>query len=124
LQSLEDRANNDIAFKLLSGSLNIPQDRDEEKPSEESDPSKSEPEPEEDVVEASTDEIWHSISSLFRLTVVIQNLSSRDRLERMEKIDMSHFKNSDIGHVRDKFQLKKEGDYLSERLGKANTKRR
>ncbi|CCX33683.1 hypothetical protein FPQ18DRAFT_410601 [Pyronema domesticum] len=42
----------------------------------------------------------------------------------MEKIDLSHFENSNISHVRDKFQLKKEGDYISERLGKANTKRR
>lgn len=37
---------------------------------------------------------------------------------------MSHFETPDINHVRDKFQLTKEGDHLSERLGKANTKRR
>jgi hypothetical protein len=37
---------------------------------------------------------------------------------------VSYFEKSDISHVRDKFQLKKEGDYLSDRLGKANTKRR
>jgi hypothetical protein len=40
------------------------------------------------------------------------------------RIDVSYFEKSDISHVRDKFQLKKEGDYLLYRLEKANTKRR
>jgi hypothetical protein len=120
---LEGRANNHVAFKLLSGTFQIPQESVQTEPAREN-ADLSKDEPEEDVLEASTNEICHSISSLFRLSVAIQNLSSQDQLERMARINMSHFETPDINHVRDKFRLTKEGDYLSEKLGKANTKRR
>jgi hypothetical protein len=42
----------------------------------------------------------------------------------MERIDMSSFQFFDINHVREKHKLTEDGDYLLERLGKANTKRR
>jgi hypothetical protein len=42
----------------------------------------------------------------------------------MERIDMSHFESFDIKHVRNKYQLTEDYQYLIERLGKANTKRR
>lgn len=81
-------------------------------------------EPVPDNIDVATDEIYHSISSLFRLTIVVQNIASRDRMERMEKIDMSAYEPFDLSHVREKHPLKKDGEYLLERLGKANTKRR
>jgi hypothetical protein len=113
------------ALGLLSGELKVPKNDDNLKESEvvtpETDPNLSDDEPE-DVITASTDEIGHSIASLFRLTVGIQNLSSRDRMERMEKIDMSVYETFDINHVRDKHLLGEEDNYLLERLGKANTK--
>jgi hypothetical protein len=80
--------------------------------------------PDQDNIDAATNEIRHSISSLFRLAVVIQNLSSRDRLERMERIDVSAYKSYDINHIKEKYPLSEKSGYLSERLGKANTKRR
>lgn len=42
----------------------------------------------------------------------------------MEKIDMTYFEPFDIEHVRNKHQFPDEYQYLIERLGKANTKRR
>ncbi|KAI5810394.1 hypothetical protein BZA77DRAFT_254952, partial [Pyronema omphalodes] len=84
----------------------------------------SDDEPEEDVITATADEVGHSISSLFRLTANIQNLASRDRMERIEKIDVSVFGPFDINHIRDKYGLGEDAQYLIERLGKANTKRR
>ncbi|KAI5782533.1 hypothetical protein FPQ18DRAFT_382474 [Pyronema domesticum] len=42
----------------------------------------------------------------------------------MEKIDMSQYEIFDINHVKEKHQLSEDKDYLAERLGKANTKRR
>ncbi|CCX16801.1 Similar to Nephrocystin-3; acc. no. Q7Z494, partial [Pyronema omphalodes CBS 100304] len=97
---------------------------DSEEVDKQKEPEEQKEEEQKDDIDLAADEILHSISSLFRLTVVIQNLSSRDRLERMEKIDVKHFEGNDISHVRDKFPLTQEGGYLAERLGKANTKRR
>jgi hypothetical protein len=83
---LEACANCYAAFKLLTGTLKMLEESDgTEPPREETDTSEDESDPEEDVLEASTNEICRSISSLFRFSVAIQNLSSRDRLERMEK---------------------------------------
>lgn len=114
-----------ITLAILSGDIRIPgDDGTDGKEHTQKEADLSEPGPQEDVLDAATDEIHHSISSLFQLTAIIQNLSSRDWLERNEKIDMSCFEFFDINHVRDKFKLTQDGDYLIERLGKANTKRR
>jgi hypothetical protein len=100
---------------MVSGVLQIPAFEDDDSDGDE---------PPKEGLEAATDEICHSISSLFGLTVVIQNLSSGDRLERIEKIDVAGYEEFDIKHVKEKFSLTEEGDFFSERLGKANTKRR
>jgi hypothetical protein len=110
---------------MVSGKLKIPEHDDTEiEDDEEEHYDLQEDEPDHDNIDAATDEIYHSISSLFRLTIVTQNLSSRDRLERMERIDVSAYESFDINHIREKYQLVEEGEYLVERLGKANTKRR
>jgi hypothetical protein len=54
---------------MVSGQLKMPEHNDCD--SEEDD------EPVKDDIDVATDEIYHSISALFRLTVV-QNISSRD----------------------------------------------
>jgi hypothetical protein len=69
-------------------------------------------------------EIGNVITCLYRLSITIQRPASRDRLERMERIDMSHFERFDIEHISNKYQLPEGYQYLIERLGKANTKRR
>ncbi|KAI5810630.1 hypothetical protein BZA77DRAFT_391364 [Pyronema omphalodes] len=116
------------ALGLLTGELKPPQKNDSAESSEpgatDDDPDSSDDEPEEDVITATADEVGHSISSLFRLTANIQNLASRDRMERIERIDVSAFGPYDINHVRDKYGLADDAQYLIERLGKANTKRR
>ncbi|KAI5810627.1 hypothetical protein BZA77DRAFT_347636 [Pyronema omphalodes] len=118
----------DEALGLLTGELKPPQKNDSAESSEpgatDDDPDSSDDEPEEDVITATADEVGHSISSLFRLTANIQNLASRDRMERIERIDVSAFGPYDINHVRDKYGLGDDAQYLIERLGKANTKRR
>ncbi|KAI5816521.1 hypothetical protein BZA77DRAFT_353753 [Pyronema omphalodes] len=118
----------DEALGLLTGELKPPQKNDSAESSEQGatddDPDSSDDEPEEDVITATADEVGHSISSLFRLTANIQNLASRDRMERIERIDVSAFGPYDINHVRDKYGLPEDAQYLIERLGKANTKRR
>jgi hypothetical protein len=72
------------------------------------------------------DEINHTINCLYRMSITLQNQTSRDRLAKIEKINMSHFESFDIEHVKNKYQLSSDNGngYLSERLGKANTKRR
>ncbi|KAI5810619.1 hypothetical protein BZA77DRAFT_347632 [Pyronema omphalodes] len=116
------------ALGLLTGELKPPQKNDSAESSEpgatDDDPDSSDDEPEEDVITATADEVGHSISSLFRLTANIQNLASRDRMERIERIDVSAFGPYDINHIRDKYGLPEDAQYLIERLGKANTKRR
>lgn len=110
---------------MVSGKLKIPEhDGTEIEDDDEEDHDVQEDIPNQDNIDAATDEIRHSISSLFRLTIVTQNLSSRDRLERMEQIDVSAYESFVINHIREKYQLVEEGQYLVERLGKANTKRR
>ncbi|KAI5810624.1 hypothetical protein BZA77DRAFT_347635 [Pyronema omphalodes] len=116
------------ALGLLTGELKPPQKNDSAGSNEpgatDDDSDSSDDEPEEDVITATADEVGHSISSLFRLTANIQNLASRDRMERIERIDVSAFGPYDINHVRDKYGLADDAQYLIERLGKANTKRR
>jgi hypothetical protein len=71
-------------------------------------------------------EIGNVVACLYRLSITIQNPSSREKLEKMEKIDMTFFETFDTEHIRNKFGIIREsgGDWLLERLGKSNTKRR
>lgn len=69
-------------------------------------------------------EVGHIITCLYKLSIAIQTPTSRDRLEKLEKIDISYFEPHDIEHVKSKHQLPDDKLYLADRLGKANTKRR
>lgn len=67
-------------------------------------------------------EVKHIVTCLYKLSIVIQNPVSRDRLERCEKIEVDHYEYFDIAHASQKFPFAEQ--YLVDRLGKANTKRR
>jgi hypothetical protein len=69
-------------------------------------------------------EIDNVISCLYRLSITIENPASQDKLEKMERLEMSHFERFDIEHISNKYQLPEDYQYLIERLGKVNTKRR
>lgn len=70
--------------------------------------------------------IVNSITSLFKLSMLIRSTPARSRESKANKMAnrFNHF--YDIGHVLDKFPITKKGDraWLAERLGKANTLRR
>lgn len=67
-------------------------------------------------------EVKHIIGCLYKLSIVIQSPASRDRIERCGKIIVEHYKYFDVAHVSEKFPLAPQ--YLIDRLGNANTKRR
>jgi hypothetical protein len=70
-------------------------------------------------------EIGNVITCLYQLSIAIKSPAFRDRLEKMEAIDMSYFERLDIEHVQNKHQnVGEKYQYLLVRLGKANTKRR
>ncbi|KAH8890590.1 hypothetical protein GQ53DRAFT_613633, partial [Thozetella sp. PMI_491] len=62
------------------------------------------------------------VNCLLRLSVSIRNPAPHDRFVESLRSDTSHFEPYDIGHVREAFNLLEE--YLVERLGKANSRRR
>ncbi|KAI5777176.1 hypothetical protein EDC01DRAFT_624436 [Geopyxis carbonaria] len=62
------------------------------------------------------------ITCLYRLSITIRNPALRDRSQKYARIDLSHYEQWDIRRVADKF-INAE-DFLTTRLGKANTKRR
>ena len=64
-------------------------------------------------------DIIHIITCLYRFSIAIQNPAPKERLV----INVSHFENWDIKHINEKFHFR-VANYLSERLGKANTRRR
>lgn len=67
-------------------------------------------------------EISDTISELYRLSTTIQNPARRDRLERCSSINVSQYEHWDFQHISNKFPNAEQ--YLWQRLGKANTKRR
>ncbi|KAI5792835.1 hypothetical protein FPQ18DRAFT_378220 [Pyronema domesticum] len=68
--------------------------------------------------------VKESAKSLLKDLNDVLEETSRDHLERMEKIDVSSFEPFDIAHVSNKYPLNTEQQYIIERLGKANSKRR
>lgn len=75
-------------------------------------------------------EITHIITCLYKFTVTIQHPAPKDRLHKIALTNISYFEDLDIKHIdkmlcpmdpQNNFRVAK---YLSERLGKANTKRR
>ena len=75
-------------------------------------------------------DITHIITCLYKFSIVIQSPAPKKRLHKIALIDVSYFKEWDIKHIDEKFSpMNGESDfriakYLSERLGKANTRRR
>ena len=74
-------------------------------------------------------DIMHIITCLYKLSITIQNPAPKERLHKIASINVSYFEDWDIKHINEKFCPATEGDfrvaeYLSERLGKANTRRR
>ena len=75
-------------------------------------------------------EITHIITCLYKFTATIQHPAPKDRLHKIALTNISYFEDLDIKHIdkmfcptdpQNNFRVAK---YLSERLGKANTKRR
>jgi len=69
-------------------------------------------------------DIAHFITCLYKFSIATQNPTPRDRLEKCAKIDMSHYEAFDVKHLAEKFSAAREHNYLIQRLGRANTKRR
>ena len=67
-------------------------------------------------------DIAHIITSLYNLSVAIQNPVPQERLAKFAAINVSHFKPWDIEQIRGKFPEAPE--YLIERMGEANCRRR
>lgn len=67
-------------------------------------------------------EIAHVITCLYKFSIVIRNPAPRDRLQKCASIDVSHYEFFDIQHTSHKFPV--AGEYLIDRLGKANSRRR
>lgn len=75
-------------------------------------------------------DITHIITCLYRFSIAIQNPAPKERLHKIALIDVSHFKDWDVQHIIEMFHpadphnnFRVDG-FLSERLGKANTRRR
>ena len=69
-------------------------------------------------------EISHIITCLYKFSIAVRNPTPRDRFEKCAHIDMSHFEDFDVSHVAEKFPDIDGKNYLIQRLGKANTRRR
>ena len=67
-------------------------------------------------------DVSNVIICLYNTLIAITNPAPRDRLEKCSSIDVSYFHHSDIDHVYNKFPFAE--DFLKERLGRANSKRR
>jgi hypothetical protein len=67
-------------------------------------------------------DVNNTVTCLYNLSIAIANPAPRDRLEKCASIDVSYYHQNDIDHVSNKFPVAEE--YLVNRLGKANSKRR
>ena len=72
----------------------------------------------------------HIITCLYKFSITIQNPAPKERRHKIALIDVSYFEHWDIKHINEKFgqvdpQNKfRVAEYLTRRLGKANTRRR
>ena len=75
-------------------------------------------------------DITHIITCLYKFSIAIQSPAPKKRLHKIALIDVSYFTEWDIRHIDEKFSSMngensfRIAKYLSERLGKANTRRR
>ncbi|KAJ5159823.1 uncharacterized protein N7482_006827 [Penicillium canariense] len=79
--------------------------------------------PNQSPFEEYTKDVCHTVTSLYKLSVSLQNPARRDRTVQASRIDLHHFEFYDIQHTSDLFNLAPDTE-LAQRLGKANTKRR
>ncbi|KAI9729536.1 MAG: hypothetical protein M1834_006732 [Cirrosporium novae-zelandiae] len=68
------------------------------------------------------EQIVNRIGSLYQISMLVRRPIRHDRLMSSIKFSMRHFESSDIKHVQDKFPT--ANPFLTERLGKAITRRR
>ncbi|KAF8248394.1 hypothetical protein K440DRAFT_583636, partial [Wilcoxina mikolae CBS 423.85] len=73
-------------------------------------------------LEESLADVTHVITCLYEFSVAIRNPAPRDRLQKCSSIDVSHFEFYDVQHISNKFIGAPQ--FLQERLGKANVRRR
>ncbi|KAF8457349.1 hypothetical protein BDZ91DRAFT_507809 [Kalaharituber pfeilii] len=66
-------------------------------------------------------DISHVISSLFRISMLIQNPATQDKGHKLGKIDVSHFNHYEMQRLKDRFSIP---EFLIDRLVRANLKRR
>ena len=75
-------------------------------------------------------DITHIITCLYKFSIAIRNPAPKKRLHKIAAIDVSFYEDWDINHINGKFRQEnsqsnfKVEEYLIERLGKANTRRR
>ena len=81
-------------------------------------------------LESLVSDIMHIITCLYKFSITIQNPAPKERLHKIAHIDVSYFEPWDIKHIEEKFRPVdpqnnfRVANYLSARLGQANTKRR
>ncbi|CEL05107.1 hypothetical protein ASPCAL06227 [Aspergillus calidoustus] len=68
-------------------------------------------------------DIRHTITSLYKFSVTLQNPATRDKTKKASRIDVSFYEVFDIQHASEKFGLPADC-ILAQRLGRANTRRR
>ncbi|KAF8249169.1 hypothetical protein K440DRAFT_660426 [Wilcoxina mikolae CBS 423.85] len=67
-------------------------------------------------------DISHIITCLYKFSIAVRRPAPRDRFHKFSAINMSHYEFFDIQHASHKFS--QAPGYLTERMGKANTRRR
>lgn len=67
-------------------------------------------------------DVKHFVSCLYMFSITLRNPAPRDKIEKWSAIDVSSYVPFDVQHLSDKFPL--ASDYLHQRLGKANSRRR
>jgi hypothetical protein len=73
-------------------------------------------------IEECVNDVMHIVQCLYEFSVTVRYPAPRDRLEMCSNVEVSHFEIFDIGHISNKFP--QASDFLQERCGKANTRRR
>jgi hypothetical protein len=125
-----------LAIAIISGETQFEQPDSDDESLSDSDSSQSSLEDDDSTAQSEPDantstksrleecitDITHVITCLYKFSITIQNPAPRDRLEKCSSIPVSHFEEFDTDHVFHKFPDAPK--YLTERLGKANTKRR
>jgi hypothetical protein len=73
-------------------------------------------------LEYAVSDITNIITCLYKLSTTLRNPAPRDRIQKSAAIGVSHYEHFDVQHAAQKFPGIPQ--YLSQRMGRANTKRR